>query len=244
MKWRTRGAAVASGLLALGVLSGCGLESQGAKTLGAVGGDSPSPQRQAAFAPYVALGDSYTAGPMIPHQEGSPKGCRRSSSNYPSVVARQLGLSGADFRDVSCSGATAEEIAYGQRQKVSGGTAPAQLAALSGNTRLVTVGAGGNDVGYFDVLETCARLGIAATALGDAGAETAPCRDHYGTGGLDGRIQQAGATMADLLRAVKERAPRARVLVVGYPAIFPEHNGSCGSLLMTGGDLPYLRGLE
>jgi lysophospholipase L1-like esterase len=244
MEVRAKGAAVVVGLLALGVLSGCAGRPQDANTLGAVGGDSPSPQRQAAFAPYVALGDSYTAGPRIPDQEGKPSGCRRSSSNYPSVVAGQLGLSGSDFTDASCSGATAAEIASGERQRTRGGPAGPQLDALSSRTKLVTVGAGGNDVAYFGVLETCARLGIAATALGDVGAGAAPCRDHYGGSGLDGRMEQAGTVLGDLLQAVRDRAPKARVLVVGYPAIFPSHGGGCGSLLLTGGDLAYVRGLE
>ncbi|MFE4416474.1 hypothetical protein [Streptomyces sp. NPDC056821] len=46
--------------------------------------------------PYVAIGDSYTAGPKIPGQSGSPAGCDRSDRNYPSLVARELGLKKAD----------------------------------------------------------------------------------------------------------------------------------------------------
>ncbi|WP_369254690.1 hypothetical protein [Streptomyces sp. R35] len=56
--------------------------------------------------PYVALGDSYTSGPKIPPQTGNPVGCDRSGRNYPALVAKELGLKAADFRDVSCSGAT------------------------------------------------------------------------------------------------------------------------------------------
>ena len=34
---------------------------------------------------YVALGDSYTSGPLIPRQVDA--GCARSDHNYPSIVA-------------------------------------------------------------------------------------------------------------------------------------------------------------
>src|SRR5439155_6529937 len=44
---------------------------------------------------YVALGDSYTAGPLIPIQE-QPYGCLRSTNNYPKVAARDLGLTVRD----------------------------------------------------------------------------------------------------------------------------------------------------
>ena len=38
---------------------------------------------------YVALGDSYTSGPLIPFQRLDQIGCLRSTNNYPSVVARR-----------------------------------------------------------------------------------------------------------------------------------------------------------
>src|SRR5918998_3913984 len=50
--------------------------------------------------PYTALGDSYTAGPLIPNQTGDPPGCLRSDRNYPHLVANALKLS---LTDVSCS---------------------------------------------------------------------------------------------------------------------------------------------
>lgn len=60
--------------------------------------------------PYVALGDSYTSGPKIPPQTATPAGCDRSGRNYPALVAKELGLKAADFRDVSCSGATISDL--------------------------------------------------------------------------------------------------------------------------------------
>jgi len=63
---------------------------------------------RAALGPYVALGDSYTAAPLVPNQVGRPVGCARSDQNYPSLVAAAMGPSA--FRDVSCSSATTEHM--------------------------------------------------------------------------------------------------------------------------------------
>jgi hypothetical protein len=61
---------------------------------------------------YVALGDSYTAGPPIPVQETTPLGCLRSDHNYPYLVAAALGV--VEFRDPSCSGAETEDMTQPQ----------------------------------------------------------------------------------------------------------------------------------
>ena len=87
-------AAVAGGSLLVIALSG---------TAGAGAGISGPPG--AAGPPrYVALGDSYTAGPLVPNQTGSPAGCLRSTHSYPFLVA--AGTGAATFTDVSCQGAT------------------------------------------------------------------------------------------------------------------------------------------
>jgi hypothetical protein len=67
---------------------------------------------------YVALGDSYTAGPVIPVQQTNPTGCLRSDHNYPHLVATSI--KGALLTDVSCSGAKTDDMT--QPQSVDGGT--------------------------------------------------------------------------------------------------------------------------
>ena len=59
--------------------------------------DDVVPQR------YVALGDSFTAGPLVPTTDLAD-GCLRSDGNYPSLLATSLDL---DLTDVSCSAASA-----------------------------------------------------------------------------------------------------------------------------------------
>src|SRR5580693_8984475 len=69
---------------------------------------------------YVSLGDSYTAGPLIPDATGNPLGCLRSTSNYPSDVAAAIGAT--SFTDMSCSGATSSDLT--KSQSVTLGTNP------------------------------------------------------------------------------------------------------------------------
>jgi lysophospholipase L1-like esterase len=126
--------------------------------------------------PYVALGDSYTSGPNIPAQTGTPGGCARSDHDYPSLVAQELELKAADFRDVSCSGATIADLST--PQTTSDGVNPTQLSALSATTELVTLGIGGNDMGFSELITRCVAADIFYTVTGGGKhtGDDAPCR--------------------------------------------------------------------
>ncbi|MHA6618354.1 SGNH/GDSL hydrolase family protein [Pseudonocardia sp. DLS-67] len=186
---------------------------------------------------YVALGDSYAAGPLVPIPTGEPAGCLRSDHNYPSVVARELGV--ADFQDASCSGATTENI--DGPQSVPLGENPPQLDALTPDTQLVTITIGGNDVGFGDIVQECATR----SPLQPTGSA---CKDHYTAGGTDQlaqRIDDAAPKVADTLAAIDGRSPDARVLLVGYPAILPDEGPGCFPVVpFSPGDVAYLRDVE
>lgn len=216
------------------------------------GGTGPEPTQVPAAAPargpYVALGDSYTSGPGIPEQSGRPVGCDRSSRNYPALVAKELGIEAADFRDMSCSGATTADLTA--PQTTDHGTNPAQLSALSTKTRLVTLGIGGNDIGFSSMITKCVTAGAlykAADNLMDV-SEQAPCERRYHSGDMDSvgqRIETTGQRLDRALDEVKRRAPQARVYVVGYPAILPATASACdGALPLAPGDVTFLREQE
>jgi lysophospholipase L1-like esterase len=183
---------------------------------------------------YVALGDSYTAGPGIPVQTGLPAGCVRSDHNYPSLVEESL--QPTLFRDVSCSGAATVHL--GEPQQTGLGTNKPQLDALTEQTDLVTLGIGGNDIGFGEILSTCARLS-ATHPLGAA------CRDHYRAGGRDAladRIRATGPKITVALAQIANRSPNARILVVGYPTILPDTGDGCYPLVpFSPQDVSYLR---
>lgn len=192
---------------------------------------------QAPGAAYVALGDSFTSGPVIPTQLDAH--CQRSSADYPHLVAAALHLA---LDDVSCAGAETASLTGSQPVGPGhGDVRPPQLNALGPATRLVTVGIGGNDIGYSDVIVTCTILSV----LGLLGA---PCTNHYSGGGVDqlaAAVAAAAPRVAGVLSGVHRRSPRARVLVVGYPQIAPPAGTGCWPLLpFAPKDLPYLRGVE
>jgi lysophospholipase L1-like esterase len=180
---------------------------------------------------YVALGDSYTSGPLIPTQVDA--NCARSDSNYPSLVNRADAF--ASFTDVSCSGATTAEMWKPQ------GTNGPQLDAVHRDATLVTVQIGGNDVGFGPIIATCA--GLSVTDLTGS-----PCKAHYGASGVDQltvAVLRTAPKIARVLRAVHSRAPHAEVVVVGYPDLLPDDGVGCfPSVPFAAGDFPYLRDVE
>jgi len=186
---------------------------------------------------YVALGDSYTSGPGIPRQTAESGGCQRSDHNYPHLVADALGVD--RFTDASCAGATTAHMAA--PQPLPGGlTNGPQLDALTPDVDLVTLGIGGNDIGFASIAVTCAGLSV-LLPLG------APCRRHYMRHGdeVGRRIEAAAPKVAAVLAAIRERAPAARVLVVGYPVILPATGYGCWPVMpIAVGDVPWLRGVE
>ncbi|WP_411151609.1 SGNH/GDSL hydrolase family protein [Streptomyces sp. A30] len=199
--------------------------------------------------PYVALGDSYTAGPEIPDQHGKPAGCDRSDRNYPALVADGLGLNAHEFRDVSCNGATMGDLFASQ--STDNGVNPAQLSAVSAATRLVTLGIGGNDIGFSSLITTCVKAGVRyqlENRIGDPAADDAPCRGlHSAAGGdrIEAKTEAAGRRLAGVLRDIKRRAPDARVYVVGYPAILPVKGEGCARAMgLAPGDVSFLRHKE
>ncbi|MFJ9894288.1 SGNH/GDSL hydrolase family protein [Streptomyces sp. NPDC091280] len=229
-----------AGLLACGTLLTVVLVSRD-------GGDNTTRTAGSATSngPYVALGDSYTAAPGITEPTGTPAGCDRSAGNYPAVVAAELGLKGDKFRDVSCSGATTADLT--SAQDTDHGTNPPQLRALSSDTRLVTIGIGGNDIGFGKLLKRCVAMGALYQLTGSGKyftfTEDAPCaRD---AGPVAKKIATAGDRLSRILTEVKRRAPEARVYVVSYPAILPADSADCGrGMSLAPGDVTYLRETE
>jgi len=186
---------------------------------------------------YVALGDSYTAGPLIPTQTGSPAGCLRSTHSYPWLVA--AGTGAATFTDVSCQGATTTDMTHSQ--SVPLGTNPPQAGALSASTTLVTLQISGNDIGFTNIIIHCTTLSL-TNPFGS------PCKDYFTSGGTDmlrAAISAAAPKVAADLQGIHAAAPNARVLLVGYPVILPNSGDGCWpEVPIAFGDVPYLRGVE
>jgi lysophospholipase L1-like esterase len=154
-------------------------------------------------------------------------GCFRSTANYPALVARKLG---ATLDDRSCGGAETKDFLTSQFPDV-----PPQLEALDRRTDVVTFGVGGNDQRVFG------RLVGRCPALRDSDPDGNPCEEEMGASGEDAlvsAIAETGVEVTRLLRDVRRRAPKAEVLVVGYPQIVSADD-ACSELPLARGDYAY-----
>ncbi len=188
---------------------------------------------------YVALGDSYTAGPGITPQDPSIPGCLRSDANYPNLIAPDLAQPA--FRDVSCSGAQTKDMNAAQDVDPDPDNPP-QLDGLDTGTQLVTLGIGGNDIGFSEIAKKCGELFVARNGQGS------PCKDFYTANGSDvigDRIAALAPKLDAVLDGIDARSPEAEAFVVGYPAILPETTTLfelCQPVLpVAKGDVPFLR---
>ncbi|MEV5609073.1 SGNH/GDSL hydrolase family protein [Streptomyces sp. NPDC052225] len=184
--------------------------------------------------PYVALGDSYSAASgVLPLDPSASLLCARSTANYPHVIAERTG---AALKDVTCGGAQTKDFAGSQYP----GVAP-QLDALSAGTRLVTLTIGGNDNNTFiSTILACATAGVLS------GGQGSPCKSQYGdkfSSDIDSKTYPA---VKAALQAVRNKAPNARVAVLGYPWIMPAtaQAGCYVKMPIASGDVPYVRDIQ
>lgn len=177
---------------------------------------------------YVALGSSFAAGPGLGElQENSPLLCARSTNGYPRQLARLLKL---PIADMSCGGATTAHLLHGG-QFFQG----PQVRVINRETRLVTITVGGNDVGYVGDIQMLAAsrsdglFGWLVATFWN-GPEAANQRDYA-------RFER---DLTSLLRAIRRRAPAAKLVVASYPAILPP-SGSCARILLTSAEVDLMR---
>jgi lysophospholipase L1-like esterase len=140
---------------------------------------------------YVALGDSYAAGQGAPPYLNE---CLQSDQGYPALLDSEQRI---HLRaNEACTGATTDDVT------------DSQLAALNRGTRLVTLTVGAADLGLSAVLAAC-TTGTQAQCLEAIGAAV----------GGDALVQ-LGIDLRNLYAEVAEAAPRARIVVTGYPHLF------------------------
>ncbi len=204
---------------------------------------------------YVALGDSYAAGALIPGQSAGL--CLRSDHNYGHLVAAARGVSA--YTDVTCSAAKIKDITGAQSEAGATINDP-QINAVNADTTLITLGIGGNDLGtsslgIAEVIVTC----VGGSVVNPGGT---PCKDvyehghwvwswdtlswtwQYGTDDLKARIAGAAPALAATLQQIHAKAPNAKVLLVGYPSVLPADGARCaGRQPVTPGDVTYLHGI-
>jgi len=180
---------------------------------------------------YVALGDSYSAGPLDGPTTGNLL-CLQSSASYPYDTASHLQ---AALDDVSCSGADSTNVTTSSQYP----GVPPQVSALSPSTQLVTLTDGGNDSDLF----VSALLACGATDILDVFNIGSPCKALYGNT-FTNEVAADAATLRATFATVRADAPNAQVFVLGYPDILPSSGGCYPTMPVTNGDTAYLNNLE
>ncbi|ROO85319.1 lysophospholipase L1-like esterase [Actinocorallia herbida] len=184
-----------------------------------------APAQAARLRKYVALGDSFAAGPGIPRELNEK--CERSSRNYAQVLAEgRLALT-----DVTCKGATTDALFHRQKAGVA-----AQLDSLAADTELVTLTVGGNDIGFGGILRTCV---FASFLRGCKRIFTANGKDR-----IEAKIAATAPKIDKALERIRAKAPHAVIVVVGYLRLLPD-TANCGkSIAVEPEDIPYLAAKE
>jgi lysophospholipase L1-like esterase len=181
---------------------------------------------------YVALGDSYSAASgVFPSDPTAPPECARSTSNYPHDLAA---ATAAQLTDVTCGAAQTKDYFSAQYPGV-----PPQLDAVRADTQLITMTIGGNDNNVFiDTIVECGSAGLSTAGQGS------PCKDRYGSSFSDTIRNQTYPALVNALRAVRAKAPAARIAILGYPWIMPPTVGCFDKMPIAQGDVPYVHGIQ
>lgn len=187
----------------------------------------------------AALGSSFAAGPNIPPQTSTA--ARRSGNNYASLLLRSLpenlptgstkstitdNVPPHKLTDLTSSGATLLNVLRDPQETLLA-TLPPQISLLPADVDVVTLTAGGNDLGYSaGMIADAARLtvedeGLLGMMLEGMGLKRG---GDEGDGGsfVSGAVskEEVAERFVQVIDAIKLRAPNARVFLVEYLAVF------------------------
>lgn len=198
-----------------------------------------TPYERAVAGRYVAMGDSYSSGEgaweyepgtdfddrddlwPFNNDEEAHNRCHRSGAAYARILGGSNPFSGGSTF-VACSGAVIPDLASPNPNQT--GENP-QTDALGDDVSLVTLSLGGNDLGFADVVKDCIVNGESGLPF------LASCQGKH-----DKRIaEQLPELRRQLVAAyqdIREKAPNARIVIVGYPQLFVDDPGdNFGNLL-------------
>jgi poly(3-hydroxybutyrate) depolymerase len=163
---------------------------------------------------FVALGDAYTAGegnsPYLPGSDTASDRCHRSTISYPLIASVLLsgGPSGLVFR--ACSGAKIADFYSSNTREHE----PPQLQWIDGATRLVSLSVGWADALFPEVLQGCVLDSSRCEAQWRVRADAAIRR-------IGARSLGSRKSLYALFKKIVSLAPKAQVIVIGYPRLFP-----------------------
>ncbi|MEU7059796.1 NocE [Streptomyces sp. NPDC046197] len=153
--------------------------------------------------------------------------------------------SAMDYHLIACSGARTYNVVHEGEVQSNGGEKPQMdKGYLDQNTTLVTISIGGNDARFANVIQKCLTAINGGNCkdktfeLGDEDASVGG-RDHQFNGQT---LEQAETGIIDqivrpdivkVLTEIHERAPHAKIALMGYPPLI-ENRGECLSITVPG----------
>ena len=197
---------------------------------------------------YVALGDSYQAGEGAgSYRQGTnttTNQCHRSNNSYPVLLAGRRAIpynldfwacAGSFFNDLERDTTSTQRPPWNDPAWNASSEAQykSALERVGHDTQVITIGIGGNDVGFFPVLTGC----IAENLTG--ASDEVPCAGRH-----DSQVQAALDELADvgkwttIFKDLRRRAPWAEIYAISYPRFFAEDNywGDCEALALRPAD--------
>ena len=185
----------------------------------------------------------YQAGTNIEYEK-----CHLSSRSYPYVVAKWSNIDPTFVRSVACSGATTVDVVgndnryMGQGKRLgkdkmnldSVNMVLSRYSALDQfipgrvyqasfveqyTPKVITIGIGGNDAGFMEVLKTCVGLGTCDAAGSAVGRDKVSLE-----------IKGLFNTLVNTYQQIHKSSPDSKIYAIGYPNII-DPNGHCGPIL-------------
>ncbi len=165
----------------------------GFAALAMAAGLAAAPAQAADKTKYIALGDSFASG-----QGAGPylDDCFRSENAYSELADESKAIK--LVVNAACSGKTTQEVVSDQ------------LRQLNKSTELVTITAGGNNIGFGAIITACA-----AALTGATPGEACNTAITGATAKLQGG--QLYSELLSMIRSVQAAAPNARIVLTGYP---------------------------
>ncbi|KFY40097.1 hypothetical protein V494_03653 [Pseudogymnoascus sp. VKM F-4513 (FW-928)] len=154
---------------------------------------------------YVALGSSFAAGPGIPPITN--RFAQRSANNYPNILAKKLG---AELTDLSVSGATLKNVLSVPQKYFYVISFEPQIKGIPADADIVTLSAGGNDIGYITGIM---RDTWSTTFSGRLMTNLLPVAEDLSS-------QDVADRFTAIIDEIRKIAPKALILLVEYPTVF------------------------
>ncbi|KAK3655225.1 hypothetical protein LTR56_003646 [Elasticomyces elasticus] len=178
----------------------------------------------------VALGSSFAAGPGI--EPIINKAAMRSGRNYAHQLAEKLN---AELTDLTTSGATLLNVLDTPQQTVFSNTVlKPQLEQFPANADIVTITAGGNDMGYSGGQTIDSYLSYAGPLNGFINKYRGPPITDVDANELNRRF----CAVIDRITSI---APTAKIYLVEYPAVFGDATTPGQDVPLTAEQVSYYR---